>query len=429
MEGFILKKISKCLKALLFAAVASILIALSPSFGSEAEAAVSGIDVSEYQGDIDWQAVANSGVSFAMIRVGNTAYGLDDCFYTNVIEANSVGIRVGVYCYSYAMNAQEAAADAQLVINACAGLPISFPVAIDIEDESQKSLTTAQQQEIVNTFCSMIYAAGYTPMVYSYKNWFETRLGMTAWDQWIANYSDSIGYTGTMWQYTSSGSVSGISGNVDLDYVLKDYFTLIPANGLSEQSGVTYYFVNYQKQFGMQTVGDLTYYFDPTTGAMVTDQTTTDEAGNIIRICVDGHVVIITAEMQQAAAAALAEAQAQQALLLQYQETQAACEAAASEAASQYAVLQAAVDEYLATYNAAAAAAAELPTEENLYTLAVAQAEYDNYAAAAQTALDNYTAAQATAEEAAAATAAQQVIADQAQATSDAAQLTIVIPE
>ena len=425
-----MKTLSTGLKALLLALAAAFVIALTPAAASDAEAATlpaSGIDVSAYQGDINWSQVAGSGVTFAMIRVGNTKYGLDSMFVENVVEANAVGIRVGVYCYSYATTTAEAAADAQLVVAACEGLPISFPVAIDIEDSSQSGLSTAEQQAIVNTFCSIVYAAGYTPMVYSYRSWFQTKLGQTAWDQWVADYSTTMGFTGTMWQYTSSGTVAGISGDVDMDYVFKDYYTLIPSYGLSEQNGITYYYVNYRKQFGMQTIGDVTYYFDGT-GAMVKDMTITDESGNIIRMCQDGHVVIITAEMQYAAAAALLEAQNQAALLVQYQASQEAYEAAAAEALNQYAAAQAAVDEYEATLLAAQYNAAILPTEENINILAVAQAQYELYVTTAETALANYTTYQAQAENAAALTAAQTVIAAEAQAASDAAQLTIVIP-
>ena len=426
-----MKTLSNGLKALLLALAAAFVIALTPAAASDAEAATLpawGIDVSEYQGDIDWAQVANSGVTFAMVRVGNTTYGLDSRYYENIIEADAVGIRVGVYCFTYATTVEEAAADAQLIVNAISGLPVSFPVVIDIESDSQKSLSTTEQQAIVNTFCSIVYAAGYTPMVYSYRNWFQTRLGQTAWDQWVADYSSSMGFTGTMWQYSCTGSVSGISGDVDLDYCFKDYFSLILENGLSEQSGVTYYYVNYRRQFGMQTIGDVTYYFDGT-GAMVKDMTITDDAGNIIRMCNDGHVVIITAEMQYAAAAALLEAQNAAALLVQYQAEQEAYEAAAADALVQYQAAQAMVDEYEATLLAAQYNAAISPTDENINVLAVAQAQYELYSTTAEAALANYYTFQTSAENAAALTAAQTVIAAEAQATSDAAQLTIVIPD
>ena len=295
-------RIGNGIKVILLTVAAAFLFMLTPVNKTEAEAAaVSGIDVSSYQGVINWNAVAASGVKFAMVRVGNTKYGLDKYFVQNVVGANAAGIRVGAYVYSYAMNPAEAAADAQLAVSAMGNLPISFPVAIDIEDPSQANLSQAEQLAIVNTFCSVIYAAGYQPMVYSYKNWLATKLGVTAWDHWVANYSGAIGFPGTMWQYSSSGVVPGIAGNCDVNYVMKDYFTTIPATGLSTQNGATYYFVNYRKQFGMQTIGGLQYFFDGT-GAMVKNQTTVDGQNNIIRMCKDGHVVVITAAAQAQAA-------------------------------------------------------------------------------------------------------------------------------
>lgn len=409
-------------------AAAAFLLILTPAGKTDAEAAVAGIDVSAYQGTINWSAVAGSGVKFAMVRVGNTKYGLDSMFATNVVGANAAGIRVGAYVYSYARTTAEAAADAQLAVTACANLPVSFPIAIDIEDNSQADLTAAQQQAIVNTFCATVYAAGYQPMVYSYRNWFQTKLGATAWDHWVADYASSMGFPGTMWQYTSSGAVAGISGNVDMDYVLKDYFTTIPANGLSTQNGVTYYFVNFRKQFGMQNVNGVVYFFDGT-GAMVKNQTVTDGANNIIRMCNDGHVVIITAEAQVAAAQALAFYNQQMALLAQDQAAQTAAEQQAAASGAQYAALQAQADQAAATLNAAAAQYAAAPTQDALAVFAAAQAQSDQAAAAAATALTQYQQLTVAAQTAAQTTTAQTAIAAQAKATSDAAQAAIVVPQ
>ena len=419
------------IRTLLFAAAAAFVIALTPLSGTEAQAAtaaVSGIDVSSWQGNINWSAVAASGVKFAMIRVGNTKYGLDSKFTQNVIGANAAGIRVGVYVYSYALTDAEAAADAQLAISAMANLPISFPVAIDIEDSSQKALSAAQLQSIANTFCSMVYAAGYQPMVYSYKNWFTERMGVTSWDHWVANYSSSMGMAGTMWQYTSSGQVSGIAGNCDMDYVLKDYFTTIPANGLSTQNGATYYYVNYRKQFGMQTINGVQYFFDGT-GAMVKNQTITDAQNNIIRMCKDGHVVVITAAAQAQAAQLKAASDQQAALLVQCQTAQASAEKKAQAAAAQYQTLQAAFEQAAVTAQTAAANAAALPTQENLNIQAVANAQLEQaqtaVAAAQQTATQLQTAATAAAQQ----TVTQTQAAATAKAASDAAQLAIAIPD
>lgn len=412
----------------MLAALAACMVLVAPVTKKDAQAAVSGIDVSSWQGDINWSAVAQSGVKFAMIRVGNTKYGMDSKFAQNVVGANAAGIRTGAYVYSYALTTAEAAADAQLAVTACASMPISLPIAIDIEDESQKSLTAAQQQAIVNTFCAVVYAAGYQPMVYSYQNWFATRLGTTAWDHWVANYSTSIGFPGTMWQYTSSGQVSGIAGNVDMNYMLKDYFTSIPANGLSSQNGATYYYVNFRKQFGMQTVNGVPYFFDGT-GAMVKNQTITDAAGNIIRMCNDGHVVIITAAAQTAAAQALAAYNQQMALLTQYTTAQQAAEQQEAAAGAQYTTLKAASDQAAATLAAATAQYTAAPTQDALNVFTVAKAQADQAAAAENTALTQYQQLAAAAQQAAQTVTAQTAVAAQAKAVSDAAQAAIVIPQ
>lgn len=424
-----MKHFGALIKVCLAAAAAACLLAVTPAGAVKAEAAaVSGIDVSSYQGDIDWNAVAASGVKFAMVRIGNTKYGLDSKFTQNVVAANAAGIRVGAYVYSYALNETEAAADAQLAVSAMASVPISFPVAIDLEDSSQKSLTPAQLQSIANTFCSVVYAAGYHPMVYSYKNWFSERMGATAWDHWVANYSSAMGFPGTMWQYSSSGSVAGIAGNCDMDYVLKDYFTAIPANGLSTQNGATYYFVNYRKQFGMQTIGGLQYFFDGT-GAMVKNQTITDAQNNIIRMCKDGHVVVITAEQQTQAAQLKAVSDQQAALLVQCQNEQAAAEQQAQTAAAQYQALQAQFEQAAATAQAAAANAAALPTQENLNLQAVTALQLQQAQTSAADAQKTAAALQTAAQAAAAQTTAQTQAAATAKAASDAAQLLVVIPD
>ena len=363
-----------------------------------------------------------------MIRVGNTKYGLDKYFVQNVVGANAAGIRVGAYVYSYALNPAEAAADAQLAVSAMGNLPISFPVAIDIEDPSQVNLSQAEQLAIVNTFCSVIYAAGYQPMVYSYKNWFATKLGVTAWDHWVANYSSAMGFPGTMWQYSSSGAVPGIAGNCDVNYVMKDYFTTIPATGLSTQNGATYYFVNYRKQFGMQTIGGLQYFFDGT-GAMVKDQTTVDGQNNIIRMCKDGHVVVITAAAQAKAAQLKAISDQQSALLVQCKAALAKAQQDAAAGAAQYQTLQAAADQAALTSQQAAAQAAVLPTQENLNIQAVATVQAQQAADAAKTAQAAAAQLQQAAQTAAATEAAQETAAAKALQDSNTAQLAIAIPQ
>ncbi|NLC74286.1 MAG: hypothetical protein GX685_03465 [Clostridiales bacterium] len=234
-------------------------------------AATQGIDVSQWQGTINWSAVKNSGISYAMVRAGNIAYGLDTMFAYNMTAANAAGVRTGVYCYSYALNAAQAAQEAQFVVAACQNFTVSFPIAIDIEDQSQKSLSPQQQAEIVNAFCAVIYNAGYTPMVYTSRSWFIDCLGPVTWDKWVAQYNSYCDYPGTycMWQYTSSGSVSGIAGNVDMDYLYKDYFSIIKQTGFDVRGGYTYYYNNYKRVVGLQSISGSMYMFD-TLGRMTT---------------------------------------------------------------------------------------------------------------------------------------------------------------
>ena len=171
-----------------------------------------GIDVSKYQGAIDWGAVARSGVKFAFIRVGSTYSGLDPTFDYNMRSAQANGIKTGVYIYSYATNAEQAAMEAVLVTQWLAAYQVQMPVVFDIEDKCHKDLSTAEINNIINSFCIIVDAAGYYPMVYSYKNFFQGKIGATPWDKWVAQFGDSLDYSScSFWQYSSKGSVSGIN--------------------------------------------------------------------------------------------------------------------------------------------------------------------------------------------------------------------------
>lgn len=206
-----------------------------------------GIDVSRYQNDIDWNAVAASGVQFSFIRVGSTKYGIDAKFHQNMIMANAAGIKTGVYIYSYALNAEQAAAEAMFVLNAVQNYTVNMPIVIDIEDSTQKALTPAQQSEIANTFCAIIESAGYYPMVYASKNWFLTRMGPIAYDKWVAQYNESCDIEdAAFWQATSSGVLPGIAGSVDIDYQYKDLSASIIPYGFLYRKGNFYFYENYK---------------------------------------------------------------------------------------------------------------------------------------------------------------------------------------
>lgn len=242
-----------------------------PTIHSDAAPAIErGIDVSKWQGQINWPAVAQSGVSFAFIRVGSTKKGLDEYFYYNMLAAQQSGIKTGVYIYSYATNVQEAAIEAEFVLNAIQNVQVSFPVVWDVEDSVQKNLSPETLSLMANTFCAMIEAEGYYPMVYSNTTWFTTKIGPVFYDKWVAQWNTVCEVAdAAVWQYTSKGSVPGINGNVDLDYALKDFSTSIVHTGWVPRKGFLYYYINYKMQRGWLDLGTAKYYLDPA-GRMIT---------------------------------------------------------------------------------------------------------------------------------------------------------------
>ena len=193
-----------------------------------------GIDVSKWQGNIDWATVKNN-VDFVIIRCG---YGgdltsQDDAKWAyNVSECERLGIPYGVYLFSYATTTDMALSEAQHVIRLLQGHTPTLPVYYDLEDSSSTgSLTNAQIKSIAQTFCNAIAAAGYTPGVYSMTSWWNGKLSdsaYNAWSRWVAQFSSSCTYAGSydMWQYTDSGTVAGISGSVDKNYWYADFPTV-----------------------------------------------------------------------------------------------------------------------------------------------------------------------------------------------------------
>lgn len=197
---------------------------------------VQGIDVSFYQGEIDWQAVADSGVEFAMIRVGYRGYSqgalqMDERFRENMDGALAAGLDVGVYFFSQATSVLEAEEEADFVPSAIRGYPIKYPVAFDWEFiDGAEARTNGMDGDTVTqcatAFCDLISVAGYTPMVY-----FNQELGylfyqldqLDASQFWLAEYDTKpdFFYDFEMWQYTHTGAVPGIQGNVDLNLAFR----------------------------------------------------------------------------------------------------------------------------------------------------------------------------------------------------------------
>ncbi len=189
-----------------------------------------GIDVSKWNGNIDWNAVKNSGVNFVIIRCGyrGSSGGTlieDPKFRANIKGAQAAGLRVGVYFFTQAVNEVEAVEEASMVISLCKGYSLSFPVYLDVEGSKGRgdSISVDQRTANIKAFCGTIKNAGYQVGVYANKTWFTSKINtsqITGYKIWLAQYASQVTYTGSrydMWQYTSKGKVTGISGNVDMN--------------------------------------------------------------------------------------------------------------------------------------------------------------------------------------------------------------------
>ena len=231
-----------------------------------AESAISwGIDVSAWQGNIDWNAVKASGVEFAFIKCGGTIYGYDDKFFQNMAAAQAAGIKTGVYIYSYATNVTDAMIEAQWIINAIAPYVISMPVVLDLENYRQERLDPITNAMICQVFCQTVEAAGYYPMVYSNRSMFRDKIAPFGYDKWVAQWYSYCGdETAAFWQATDKGVIPGIAGTVDIDYQFKDLSAYLVPGGFISRDGYTYYYVNYRRQANtFATVNGGTYFLDP----------------------------------------------------------------------------------------------------------------------------------------------------------------------
>lgn len=252
-----------------------------------------GIDVSRWQGEINWSQVAADDVSFVML--GTRSKGaVDPYFHRNIQQASAAGVKVGVYIYSLATTVEMAEAEADFVLDLIHDYPVSYPVAFDMEDSTQGNLSKEELAAIANAFCKKISDSGYYPIIYANENWLKNKLDMSLMDYpvWVARYSARPSYQNpVMWQATSTGSVKGINGNVDIDFQFKDFSGQIPANTWRTINGKRYYYSNYTKQknawaqdgsdwyymdseglvsTGWITVSGSRYYLDETTGKMQT---------------------------------------------------------------------------------------------------------------------------------------------------------------
>lgn len=198
-----------------------------------------GIDVSVFQGDIDWDAVKNDGIDFVMLRVGYRGYGQkgimgkDDKFDSNYEGAKKAGLKVGAYFFSQAANESEAREEAAFVLDAVRDCPLDYPIAYDWEfvdnDEARTNGMTSEDITVcAKAFCEAIKSAGKVPVIYfnCETGYFNYDLPQVKdYDFWLAEYYDtpSFYYNYKMWQYSKTGSVDGISGDVDMNISIVDF--------------------------------------------------------------------------------------------------------------------------------------------------------------------------------------------------------------
>lgn len=199
-----------------------------------------GIDVSTWNGTIDWNRVAKSGVSYAIIRCGfrgTTVGGLvaDNKFEANVKNAQAAGIKVGIYFFSQATTEAEAVEEASTCLTMIDVYKVkpTYPIFIDIEGAGAgaraANLNKSQRTAVAKAFCKTITNSGYKAGVYSNKSWLTNNIdtaSLTGYTIWLAQYAQSPTYTATrydLWQYSDAGSIAGISGKVDLDLSYMGY--------------------------------------------------------------------------------------------------------------------------------------------------------------------------------------------------------------
>lgn len=263
-----MKKLSSVTKKILAAVMAVAMLLATPSIDAlaitSAGSIARGIDVSKYQGTVNWSQVAASGIKFAFIKIGSSKSGLDPTFAYNMAQAQANGIKTGVYIYSYAVNTEQAAMEAALVINWLAAYNVQMPVVFDIEDSVHKGLSSEEVNAIINTFCILVDAAGYYPMVYSYQSFFNSKIGATPWDKWVAQFGSALNYSScSFWQNSSKATVPGINGFVDTNYQYKDYSKLIIPEGFIAHNGGTRFYLNWKMQTGWVIYQNNKYMFDP----------------------------------------------------------------------------------------------------------------------------------------------------------------------
>lgn len=195
-----------------------------------------GIDVSKWQGAIDWNKVKKSGIEFAIIRAGygRETYQKDAYFEQNYAAAKAAGVNIGAYWYSYATTANEAKLEAKACIAVLKNKQFEFPIYYDVEESD----SFPKANEIIKAFCSELEAAGYFVGIYMSRWPLMTYISediRKRYAVWVAEYASKLSYTGQygIWQNSSKGRVDGINGDVDTNIAYVDYAPIIKKGGFN----------------------------------------------------------------------------------------------------------------------------------------------------------------------------------------------------
>ena len=194
--------------------------------------AIKGIDVSEFQGNIDWNKVKADGIEFAILKLGNIydydANYKDSKFDTNYKNARANGIKIGAYIYNYCNTIDTLKKGLEWAIKKLEGKELDLPFYLDMEDKDIQGETKETLTNQCNEFAKYVKSKGYNAGVYANVNWLKNELNPSDFDKdisiWVAQYYKECQYTGKydIWQYASDGSVSGISGNCDMNYLYNE---------------------------------------------------------------------------------------------------------------------------------------------------------------------------------------------------------------
>lgn len=199
---------------------------------------IKGIDISKWQGAIDFQKVKNSGIEFVIIRAGYGTKGKDAFFEANYKKVKAAGLHVGAYWYSYADSLKEADEEADAFLRALSGKQFDYPVYLDMEEKSQLNAGLDFCSGLIKTFCGKLEAAGYFTGFYTSSSYVravvkeEIRKRYTFW---CAQWASTCSFAGScgIWQYSSKGMVPGINGRADLDYAYQDFPSIIVNGGFN----------------------------------------------------------------------------------------------------------------------------------------------------------------------------------------------------